>query len=643
MGPTSVAARAQPAALPKPASSVLIRALAGLQAQPLLLALVGCYLAVGCLASLLIPPWQSPDEPAHFEYARNVAVGASGETPAVQQPIIASFYRYRFWDFRGVDVPEVAPASFTKLNRLIIRQTDKTPFYYWMAAAASSWTDDVTLQLYSMRWLSVLLSALTIPLAYLIAREALPQARSALALVAAAVVAFLPMYGYIGASVNPDTIGAPLGAATIWLAARGLRGKQPAWMVAGALLCALLAFWARRSSIALIPWALLLVAVWALGYAAHRLPRAFVWAAGLGLALAVAVALAWPSEQAASWNVFGSQQGPTRSDQVAYAGAHSLRLAGQGQPQPIQLVQPLTPAQLRQLAKQSVIIQAVVRSGAGRVPGQLILSVVPNVGSRDKLRLEQTPVENTVVPFVATPEWQPIELSATMPAVAQWGNVLLELDGGGELFVDQVQLLDAATRAQPLVLSNAGGEDALLWWQQRYWNNQVVQYLTRILRSARDGIYVSPAALELYPYFLGQMFDSLVGRFGWMSIFLSRTLIYALGAIWLALLAAVAGVWRRDGEFDLARRRVVIWLLLAIVFTIGSIFLEYTSYLFARTYPQGRYLFPVLAAIAALLAVGLAQVLPARHDRVAVAAIIVALIALDIWSWGGVIVPYFYG
>jgi 4-amino-4-deoxy-L-arabinose transferase-like glycosyltransferase len=638
-----MAAHAQPAALAKQPPSALTRALAGLRAQPLLLALIGCYLALGCVASVLIPPWQSPDEPAHFEYARNVAVGASGETPAVQQPIIASFYRYRFWDFRGVDVPETAPASFTALNRLIIRQTDKTPFYYWMAAAASSWTDDVTLQLYSMRWLSVLLSALTIPLAYLIARETLPEARSALALVAAAVVAFLPMYAYIGASVNPDTVGAPLGAATIWLAARGLRGKQPAWMVAGALLCALLAFWGRRSSIALIPWALLLAAAWAFGYAARRLPRAVVLAAGLIVALAVAGALAWPSEQAAAWNVFGPQQGPTRSAQVAFAGAHSLRLAGQAQQQPIQLVQPFTPAQLRLLAKQSVIIQAVVRSGAGQVSGRLLLSVAPSVGSRDKLRIEQTPVENTVVPFVASPEWRPIELRATMPAVAQWSNLLVELDGDGELYVDQVQLLDAATRAQPVVLSNAGGEDVLLWWQQRYWNNQVVQYLTRILRSARDGVYVSQAAFELYPYFLGQMFDSLIGRFGWMSIFLNRALIYAIGGIWLALLAALAGVWRRGGEFDPARRRVVIWLLLAIAFTIGSIFLEYTSYLFARTYPQGRYLFPVLAAIAALLAVGLAQVLPARHDRAAVAVVIVALIALDIWSWVGVIVPYFYG
>ena len=119
------------------APAALERVLADLRAQGLLLALIGCYLAIGLAASLLIPPWQSPDEPTHFEYARGLAIGNTAETPVIQAPIIASFYRYRFWDYRDVPAPNPAPASFSELQRLLLRQTDKAPLYYWLAAAVS--------------------------------------------------------------------------------------------------------------------------------------------------------------------------------------------------------------------------------------------------------------------------------------------------------------------------------------------------------------------------------------------------------------------------------------------------------------------------------------------------------------------------
>ena len=61
-----------------------------------------------------------------------------------------------------------------------------------------------------------------------------------------------------------------------------------------------------------------------------------------------------------------------------------------------------------------------------------------------------------------------------------------------------------------------------------------------------------------------------------------------------------------------------------------------------NTFPQGRYLFPALAAIAALLVSGLAQWLPARYDKYGIVVALALLIALQAWSWGGVIVPYFY-
>jgi hypothetical protein len=119
-------------------------------------------------------------------------------------------------------------------------------------------------------------------------------------------------------------------------------------------------------------------------------------------------------------------------------------------------------------------------------------------------------------------------------------------------------------------------------------------------------------------------------------------LIGGIGLIWVVLLIALIGVWRRASDFGAHGRRAIFWMLLLVVLTIATILLEFAGYLNVRIYPQGRYLFPVLAAIAVLLVSGLAQLLPARHDRAAAAILIVLFLALDLWSWGSVIVPAFY-
>jgi hypothetical protein len=78
------------------------------------------------------------------------------------------------------------------------------------------------------------------------------------------------------------------------------------------------------------------------------------------------------------------------------------------------------------------------------------------------------------------------------------------------------------------------------------------------------------------------------------------------------------------------------------VITIVTPLLSYTLFLRFSTFPQGRYLFPALAAIAALLVSGLAQWLPARFDRLGTVIALALMIALQAWSWAGVIIPYFY-
>src|SRR3990172_5165946 len=68
----------------------------------------------GLWYAFLIPPWQAPDEIAHFEYARLFAerrklLSLADESPALEQAIIDSLYRHRAWYRIGKPTPTERP------------------------------------------------------------------------------------------------------------------------------------------------------------------------------------------------------------------------------------------------------------------------------------------------------------------------------------------------------------------------------------------------------------------------------------------------------------------------------------------------------------------------------------------------------
>src|SRR5262249_9075347 len=153
----------------------------------------------------------------------------------------------------------------------------------------------------------------------------------------------------------------------------------------------------------------------------------------------------------------------------------------------------------------------------------------------------------------------------------------------GELFFDRVILLDSRT-AQPAVwVSNGGGEEALFWWEQRFDGNSAVQYLTRIIQAGRDGLYEGPEARALYPWFLSQLFTSLIGRFGWMTFGLSDSLYLVVGLVWGLLCLGVAGAWRTTSGVDHGQRRALLGLTLLLGITVATLLLDYTPHLSFNT------------------------------------------------------------
>jgi hypothetical protein len=156
------------------------------------------------------------------------------------------------------------------------------------------------------------------------------------------------------------------------------------------------------------------------------------------------------------------------------------------------------------------------------------------------------------------------------------------------------------------------GDPLLLRMQTRIVADQVTP---RSLLNVADGVYL----VLFLPYLL---FQSFLGIFGWMIVYLPTWLYLIFGILWLGALigAATALVKRR---WNLVRRS----LILAPAILFGIIFYANLTY----SSNQGRYFFPALLPISLLFVFGLAE-LPTAWRRLSLAAAPLFLLGTSLFS-----------
>lgn len=238
--------------------------------MPLIVLLI-VYGVVASLFAILTPAWQAPDEPAHYNYARQLAerrrccpVIAPGDW---DQAYLSQLTSARF-----------APDLLADLPR-IQYEDHQPPLYYQMVSLVYGWTEG---SLIAMRLFSVLLGLGVVWCAYAMGRELLPD-RPGVALGAAALVALLPQHVAMLSAVNNDSLTELLIGLTLLLTARHLLGTLTQH---------------RRLLVALLVISLLGVSLLLIG---HRIPS-WVGAAFLGLLAVGAVPGILPHDEArANW------------------------------------------------------------------------------------------------------------------------------------------------------------------------------------------------------------------------------------------------------------------------------------------------------------------------------------------------------
>ena len=170
------------------------------------------YLIIGLLYAVNTPPWQVPDEPAHYNYVKYLA--ENYRLPVLQMGDYPHHYLEEIKARRFPPEMSIEPLRY---------EFHQPPLYYSLAAVVYKLFAG---RLLPLRLLSVLLGCCLLWVAYRIAKEIFPG-DEALALGATAFVAFVPMHIAITAAVNNDTLAELILAVILWMLVRYVKASPP--------------------------------------------------------------------------------------------------------------------------------------------------------------------------------------------------------------------------------------------------------------------------------------------------------------------------------------------------------------------------------------------------------------------------------
>jgi len=236
-----------------------------------LLLLLGLALVRGLIYSAVVPPWQAPDEPRHFEYVKLLyekgrLVGWGDATPSIEQEIIASMWRFDYWRYGHSDAPPLPPGKLpTSFGQIWAwpgtqHELHQPPLSYllYLVPLALTAGQDTALQLYAMRLLSILLGVAVVLIAFRTADELFPD-NSLLALAIPTFVAFLPMHTFLTSTVNNDHLAEVFVCLLLMILVHGFRQGFSLWSLGAIILVVVGGLLAKRT--ALVAVAISLVAL----------------------------------------------------------------------------------------------------------------------------------------------------------------------------------------------------------------------------------------------------------------------------------------------------------------------------------------------------------------------------------------------
>ncbi|MFN4294418.1 MAG: hypothetical protein ACK4JD_09825 [Thermoflexales bacterium] len=584
----------------------------------------------------IVPPWQIPDEAAHFEYVHLLTRLGRRPTPAdadpeLQAAILRSMWENRYWEYLGFRRPEQPPrrilaGAWTAGGALpddgvvgdayiyaFSQLQNPTPAYYALLAPVQRLVMDqpVTDQLLALRWASRVIFALGVMFIVLTAGEVFAW-RAGPVLGAGLFSVLQPMFVYIGSGLNNDNGVMLFASAAAWQLARGWR-RGYSWrrlLLIAALVA--LAVQAKRTSVFLAAWAPLVIGAWWWRRQSPLLRRRLALVGGAGIlglgALAAALYFA-PGPTPANWRSADPWRASWESTDAVH-GARAFRVQGG----------PSGPTWVRTSFRRPLglgdglpfVVQAQHRGGAAA------LAVSDDAGNM---------VTSTLA---SSPAWQPARVEATLDPRATRITVWLRAQEETPAWFDALQATLSSDPPRPLPLPNPSAEAALpLLGQVALSIAEPLGAYGQAVRVVQDYRANLAALGQRLPQAIAFVQQSYWGKFG---IFARRP-NPTLDMGWVTLLAMLFGGALALTLSDVVRRRpdadtaALLGLALAgLALLLAQTFAPLLSFSAEGTWlPQGRYLFAGMGLIAAAFAAPFAS--PAWAS---LASLVYSL--LDFWA-----------
>jgi 4-amino-4-deoxy-L-arabinose transferase-like glycosyltransferase len=195
------------------------------------------YLMLGVLYSVTTPLFEASDELWHYPFVKRLADGQGLPVQTLDQvgpwrqegsqpPL---YYALAGLLTRWVDTSDAEALRWLNPHADIGMLTRDRNVNMVIHTAREAWPyRGTSLAVHLVRWMSVLLGAVTVLAGYLLARELFPRDRM-VALGAACLTAFNPMFLFVTASVNNDALVIALSAVCLWLMVRYLTRTPTPW------------------------------------------------------------------------------------------------------------------------------------------------------------------------------------------------------------------------------------------------------------------------------------------------------------------------------------------------------------------------------------------------------------------------------
>jgi len=203
-----------------------------------LIVILAAYFALGGLFATQIPAWQAPDEPAHYNYIRQLVAG--------QLPVIAP------GDYNQKEIEtQIAPPNARPAIPLDALQYEdhQPPLFYALAAPVFALTGG---WLTALRLFSLFIGGFGVIFAYLAIAEIFPDQLWVAAL-AAALYALLPQHLHMLSSLNNDSLSEALLTCALWQSARLIRAGADARRVTALALTTGLGFLTKTTAYLAFP------------------------------------------------------------------------------------------------------------------------------------------------------------------------------------------------------------------------------------------------------------------------------------------------------------------------------------------------------------------------------------------------------